>query len=106
MEQLAPSSLGTPDPLLIDLITQLKQLQSKRRTLAIGSSENSPVVRSIDLQIEETKNSLIENIQSLRNQTNVNLTALNQQLAGYESSIRKIPNIERELLGIQRNDLD
>ncbi len=103
MEQLAPSSLGTPDPLLIDLITQLKQLQSKRRTLAIGSSENSPVVRSIDLQIEETKNSLIENIQSLRNQTNVNLTALQQQLAGYESSIRKIPNIERELLGIQRN---
>lgn len=103
MEQLAPSSLGTPDPLLIELITQLQQLQSKRRTLAVGSSESSPVVRSIDLQIEETKNSLIENITSLRDQANVNLTALKSQLAGYETSIRKIPNIERELLGIQRN---
>lgn len=103
LEQLAPSSLGTPDPLLIDLITQLKQLQSKRGALADGSSENSPVVRSIDRQIEETKNSLIENITSLRNQANVNLNALNSQLAGYENNIRKIPNIERELLGIQRN---
>ncbi|MEY4593715.1 MAG: hypothetical protein RIQ47_125 [Bacteroidota bacterium] len=103
LEQLAPSSLGTPDPLLIELITQLKQLQTKRMALLSGSSEQSPVVRSIDLQIEETKNSLIENIKSLRNQASVNLSALTVQLAGYENSIRKIPNIERELLGIQRN---
>ena len=28
LDQLAPSSLGTPDPLLIDLIGQLKNLQT------------------------------------------------------------------------------
>ena len=103
LEQLAPSSLGSPDPLLVELITQLKQLQSKRRTLKIGSSDNSPALRAIDEQIDETKNSLVENIQSLRNQTRVSLTTIQGQLAGYEGSIRKIPNIERELLGIQRN---
>lgn len=103
LDQLAPASLGTPDPLLVDLITQLKQLQSKRRALIQGSSVSSPAIRVIDGQIEDTKNSLIESIQSLRNQTRVSLNTIKSQLAGYEGNIRKIPNIERELIGIQRN---
>ncbi len=103
LDQLAPSSLGTPDPLLIDLIGQLKNLQTKRRSLRYGASENSPAIKVIDQQIEETKASLIENINSLRNQTRVSLGTIQGQLAEYEGSIRKIPNIERELLGIQRN---
>ncbi len=103
VEELAPSSLGNPDPLLIDLITKLKELQSKRKSLAYGSSTQSPAIKVIDQQIEQTKRTLVENINNLRNMTKVNLSSINTELMRYEGSIRKIPNIERELLGIQRN---
>ncbi|MBL0065424.1 MAG: hypothetical protein IPP38_10495 [Bacteroidetes bacterium] len=40
VEELAPSSLGNPDPLLIDLITKLKELQSKRKVLLMEAVHN------------------------------------------------------------------
>lgn len=101
--QLAPASIGTPDPLLIELITQLKQLQNKKQSLQYGSSERSPAILVIDEQISETRKALIENINNIRNRTRVTLQGINGQLSQYENNIRKIPNIERELLGIQRN---
>ena len=103
VETLAPSSLGNPDPLLVDLITRLKGMQSKRKGLIYGSSNQSPAIKVIDEQIEQTKKALIENINSIRNLTSTSLKGLNNQLYEYENSIRKIPNLERELLGIRRN---
>ncbi len=103
VETLAPSSLGNPDPLLVDLITRLKGMQSKRKGLIYGSSAQSPAIKIIDEQIEQTKKALIENINSIRNLTSTSLKGLNNQLYEYENSIRKIPNLERELLGIRRN---
>ncbi|TAH41358.1 MAG: polysaccharide biosynthesis tyrosine autokinase [Bacteroidetes bacterium] len=103
LSQLAPASLGTPDPLLIELITQLKQLQNKKQSLQYGSSSQSPAILVIDEQISETKKALVENINNIRNRTRVTLQGINGQLLQYENNIRKIPNIERELLGIQRN---
>ena len=103
VESFAPSSLGTPDPLLIELITKLKELQSKRKSLMYGSSAQSPAIKVIDEQIEQTKRALVENINNIRNLTRSNLKGLNSQLSEYENYIHKIPNIERELLGIRRN---
>jgi tyrosine-protein kinase Etk/Wzc len=103
IETLAPSSLGNPDPLLIELITRLKELQSKRKSLIYGSSAQSPAIKVIDEQIEQTRQTLVENINSIRNVTRSSLQGINNELTKYENSIRKIPNIERELLGIQRN---
>ncbi len=103
MESLAPTTLGNPDPILVDLITQLKELQSKRKKLAYGSSSQSPAIKVIDEQIESTKNSLVESINNIRNVTKNGLQGINTQISKYENSIRKIPNVERELLGIQRN---
>ncbi|HNQ62075.1 MAG TPA: polysaccharide biosynthesis tyrosine autokinase [Bacteroidia bacterium] len=103
LSQLAPASIGTPDPLLIELITQLKQLQNKKQSLQYGSSAQSPALLVIEEQISETKKALIENINNIRNRTRVTLQGINGQLLAYENNIRKIPNIERELLGIQRN---
>ena len=103
VETLAPSSLGNPDPLLVDLITRLKGMQSKRKGLIYGSSAQSPAIKIIDEQIEQTKKALIENINSIRNLTSTSLKGLNNQLYEYENSIRKIPNLERELLVIRRN---
>ena len=103
VETLSPSSIGNPDPLLVELISRLKELQSKRKSLIYGSSTRSPAIKIIDEQIEQTRRDLVENINSIRNMIRSNLQGLIKQLTAYENSIRKIPNIERELLAIQRN---
>jgi tyrosine-protein kinase Etk/Wzc len=101
-DDLSPSSIGTPDPALMQLITQLQTLQSKRKNLSFGATENSPTLKVIDSQIADTKKLLIENISNIRGQISINLKSINKELSEYEASIRKIPSVERELLGIQR----
>ncbi len=103
LESLAPSTLGNPDPTLVELIAKLKELQNKRKSLSYGSSSHSPALKVIDEQIDQTKKSLVESINNLRNITKNSLQGINGQISEYENSIRKIPNIERELLAIQRN---
>jgi len=102
IERLSPSTIGTPDPVLVQLITQLQTLQNKKKNLQFGARENSPAVRIIDSQISETKSLLIENINNTRESTNVNLQGINKELKEFEQSIKRIPAVERQLIGIQR----
>jgi len=102
LTQLAPSSMGLPDPLLIQLIQTYQELQNKRRTLAYGMKNTSPNVKIIDAQIEDVKNNLLENINSIRRNINVTYQSLRVQIAAYEANIKKVPQKERDLLAIQR----
>ena len=102
LTEMAPSSLGIPDPLLIELITKYQELQSKRKSLSFGVKNATPAVAVIDQQINDTRASLLENIKSIRKNIMASNSALNAELVEYESKIRKMPEIERQLLAIQR----
>ncbi|MBL0342299.1 MAG: polysaccharide biosynthesis tyrosine autokinase [Bacteroidetes bacterium] len=102
MTELAPSTLGIPDPLLIELISKFQELQAKRKSLSYGVKSATPAVKVIDQQIAELRASLIENIKSIQQNVNTTNKALSSQLNQYESKIRQIPEIERDLLSIQR----
>jgi tyrosine-protein kinase Etk/Wzc len=103
LQDLSPSSLGVPDPVLIEIISRFQELQSKRNSAAYGVRPNSPNLKVLDQQIEETRRSLIENINNIRQRLAITEATLQNQLAQYESSVKKVPEIERELLGISRN---
>ena len=100
--EMAPSSLGIPDPLLIELITKYQELQSKRKSLSYGVKGKTPAVAVIDQQIKDTRASLIENIKSIKKNIQASNSSLNAELSEYEGKIRKMPEIERQLLAIQR----
>jgi tyrosine-protein kinase Etk/Wzc len=100
---LAPTSLGIPDPLLIELITNLQTLQAKRKSVSFGVKNDAPAVRVLDQQISENRSALIENVKSIQKRLAVTRDALNVQLDKYEGSIKQVPEMERELLGIKRN---
>ena len=102
VEQLSPSSIGTPDPVLIQLITQPQTLQSRKKNLQYGAKENSPAVKVIDAQISETKSLLVENIKNMREGIRGNVQELGNELKQFEESIKRIPSVERELIGLQR----
>ena len=42
---LAPTSLGIPDPLLVELITNLQSLQAKRKSVSFGVKNDAPAVK-------------------------------------------------------------
>ena len=103
LTNLAPSSLGIPDPLLVELITNFQMLQSKRKSVSFGVKSDAPAVKVLDEQIQENRASLLENVRSIQKRLTVTRDALNVQLAEYEGSIKQVPEMERQLLGIKRN---
>jgi capsular exopolysaccharide synthesis family protein len=103
LTNLAPSSLGIPDPILIDIITNLQALQVKRKSLAYGVKSDAPAVKVLDQQIQEHKGALLENIKSIQKRLTTTRSALQTQLSEYEQSIKRVPDVERQLIGIKRN---
>lgn len=102
MTQLAPSSLGLPDPLLVQLIQTYQQLQSKRNSISYGIKADAPALKVIDKQIADTRAALIENIKSIQNNIKVANQTLLNKIASLESSISRVPETERDLLAIKR----
>jgi len=102
MTELAPSTIGIPDPLLVELIANYQELQARRRSISYGVKNATPAVKIIDKQIADTRASLLENIKEIRRNLLLNNESLTKQLELYESQIRQMPEIEREFLSIQR----
>lgn len=103
LTNLAPSSLGIPDPILVELITNLQALQVKRKSLAYGVKSDAPAVKVLDQQVQENKGALLENIKSIQKRLTTTRNALQSQLSEYEQSIKRVPDVERQLIGIKRN---
>lgn len=103
LTNLAPSSLGIPDPLLVELITNCQALQSKKKSISFGIKSDAPALKILDEQIRENRASLVENIRSIQKRMMITRNSIKGQLSQYEESIKQIPEIERQLLGIKRN---
>ncbi|GAA4459019.1 tyrosine-protein kinase [Nibrella saemangeumensis] len=99
---ITPATLGVSDPLLLGLLTKLTDLELQRSQLARTTHENNPILLSLDTQISNTKKSISENIQTMKQVLTSNrqqLTAVSRHLEG---QIRSIPKKERALLDITR----
>jgi len=103
LSTMAPSSMGIPDPLLVELLTNYQELQAKRKSSAYGVKNNAPALKIIDQQIQETKNSILENIKSIQDRLMITKSSIDQQISGVESQIKQAPELERDYIGIQRN---
>lgn len=99
---VAPSSMGISDPLLNNLINEVVSLYSEKKTLALNSKEKHPVYKALEARIQNSKQSLIENINSLLASSDISLENINGRLAKLETSINTLPESERALLNIKR----
>ncbi len=103
LTNMAPSSMGIPDPLLVELITNYQTLQGKRKGSSFGVKNDAPAVKVLDQQLTETKNALAENISSIKKRLSVMRISIQQQLSQCEAQVKQVPEIERQFIGIQRN---
>lgn len=97
-----PSTLGITDPALNSSIEQLAQLQLQRQKLLATTPEGSPLLETLNRQIQTTKSSIKESIRNIK----ASLVATKRELQAFnsrfESSIKNIPGQERQFIGMKR----
>ncbi|MCA1741397.1 MAG: hypothetical protein LC630_02785, partial [Bacteroidales bacterium] len=99
---LAPSVMGIGDPLLNSLVLELNEMASQKIALQ-GSGEGvNPYTRTIDAQIRNARQALVESTRNLTNSNELAMSDINARLSSLMAEVRKLPETERELFGIER----
>ncbi len=99
---IVPSTLGISDPQLSQLIDKLYNSELEYDNLKKTVGENNPSLVAIKDRINKIKPSILSNINSQRQSliaTRDNITATNNT---YNSVLQSVPQKERELLDISR----
>lgn len=99
---LAPSTMGIDDPALNNLVENLSKLQLQRDRLLAISPETNPDFDPINRQIATTKAAIKANVASFKSSLINMRSKLQSYNSGFESSIKKIPSQERQLISSKR----
>lgn len=102
LEKISPASLGIADPLLIKLITQLSDLQNQRKSQLNSTQPDNPIIVSLDIQIQNTKEDLLENVRSIKDGLNASRQQAEIQLNRIQGKIKSVPKTQRTLIGMER----
>jgi tyrosine-protein kinase Etk/Wzc len=99
---IVPASMGIPDQLLNNLMSELITAQAQRSNLIQNNQERNPLVQKLGIQIENTKKTISDNISAVRKTTDISLDEMNKRIKKVESDISKLPKTQRQLGGIER----
>ncbi|MCP2043662.1 polysaccharide biosynthesis tyrosine autokinase [Pontibacter sp. HSC-36F09] len=100
--ELVPTSLDIADPTLGGLIVNFNELQNQRRRLGRSVTENNPVLRNVNEQLEILRLNILENIRNIREGLLVVRRNLQASARQFESQVRQVPSMQRELTDISR----
>ncbi len=96
---IAPATLGLNEPMLMQLVQQLNDLQIQRGEL---SSKNVYYAKYSN-DIENVKTAIAEVVKSMRTSLEIEKEDLNNRLEEVEHDIKKLPQKELQMVAIERN---
>jgi tyrosine-protein kinase Etk/Wzc len=99
---LVPSTLGVDDAGLSKLLERLYTLEVQYEGLRNTTAENNPILLAIRNEIDKIKPNILENISSLRSNLEASLKNLSGNTNSYTSTLNKLPQKERGLIAISR----
>jgi capsular exopolysaccharide synthesis family protein len=99
---LAPSSMGIEDPVINALIGELTTANTERNTFIVNNQQLSPAFATLNATIENLKTSISENIRYSISNTQVQLNEVKGRISLLNAEINKLPQRQRELIGIER----
>ncbi|MDQ3051134.1 MAG: polysaccharide biosynthesis tyrosine autokinase [Bacteroidota bacterium] len=102
LDKISPASLGIADPLLTKLITQLSDLQNQRKSQINSTTSDNPIVVTLDIQIQNTKEDLLENVRSIKDGLKASRQQAEIQLNRVQGKIKSVPATQRKLIGMER----
>ena len=99
---LAPSSLGLNDPVLNNLIQELTALNTEKQRIISQDQLRNPRLATLNISIENLKNVIAENITFSLSTSRNELNELNNRLESLNREFSRLPQTQRELLGVER----
>ncbi len=99
---IVPSTLGVNDAVLSQLLQKMYDLEMQEEKLKKSTGENNPMVVSIKDQIEKIRPNILENIRNQRSNLLAGKSKLNNNNNMFAGMLQTIPQKEKELLEISR----
>jgi capsular exopolysaccharide synthesis family protein len=99
---IVPASLGIPDQLLNNMMSELITSQAQRSNMIESSQEKNPLVKKLSIQIENLKKTIKENITSAIKTSEISLDEMNKRIWRVEAEISRLPKTQRQLGSIER----
>ncbi len=99
---LLPSSVGIPDQILNNLMSQLITANSERINLIKGKQSENPRVKKLEIEMENLKRTIAENISGVRKTTEISIDQINKRIGKIEAEISNLPRTQRLLGGMER----
>jgi uncharacterized protein involved in exopolysaccharide biosynthesis len=99
---VTPSTLGINDPMLSQMLGTLYNNQLEYEKLKRTVGENNPMLLSLKDQIDKIKPGILDNINSQRQSLEANVANLSSTNNHYSSVLQSIPQKERDLVEISR----
>ena len=97
----APSVAGIDDPNIISNVSKLTSLSAERSEMSYAV-KNDKKFKDFDVQMDALKNVLLENISSAKASIQHDLNLINKKIDLAESTIKKLPEQQQELVKINR----
>lgn len=97
-----PTNLGVRNQVLDAQITAHNNLVRSRNSLLESSSEDHPMVKSMDSQIEDSRNSIISSLDNQIKLLNQEIAAVNKEKLSFEKNLASNPEQARYLLSVER----
>ncbi|TVT41509.1 polysaccharide biosynthesis tyrosine autokinase [Hymenobacter setariae] len=99
---MVPSSLGIQDPTLVGLIEKFNGLQLERERMLRTMEVDNPLIQNINEQLANLRTNILENLQNIKRGLVITSRNLKASSGQFQSQIKKVPSIERQLLEINR----
>ena len=100
--KLVPSSLNISDPTLNSLIGKYNELQLERQRMLRTIQPSSALILNIEDQLSNLRTNIQENLRNIKNGLIITRDNLKLSSSQFQSKIRQVPSIERDLLEINR----
>jgi tyrosine-protein kinase Etk/Wzc len=99
---IAPATLGLEDGQLLKLLQRHHDAEQEYINLRETMGENSPTLTALNTEIGKLKPAILETVRNLRKNLQASRTNLSTTTGAYTSMLGSIPQKERELLEISR----
>lgn len=99
---IVPASIGIPDQILTNLISDLIASQSQRSNLIENRQEKNPLVAKLNIKIDNIKKTIADNISAVRQTTDISIDEMNKRISKIEAQISRMPKTEQQLGGFER----
>ena len=97
----APSVAGIEDPNVVANVSKLISLSTQRSEMAYAVKSDK-IFKDFDNQMQAVKNVLLENISSAKSSLLYDLSMVNAKIGQAESTVKRLPEEQQELLKIKR----